>query len=630
MAIKLFELGFVLKAIDGGMTGALTKAAAQIEAINGAVKNSQPMREAAANLGMIGGASIAAGAAVAYGLKSMVDAAADVDHTMHYLSTNLDAGIAGTREYAQAQQFAEQMSVKFNYAQSDIIDNLYRSKSFLGDWNTALAVTQASLAVAKGSMGDAATVGQQLATVFNDFGDKTKAVNPQISHFADMMAYISRNGAFHDVNELNAALGMSIGAAKAAGMSYADTLATLNAFQAVGIANPGEALEESLQAFARGKLQKDLGVALATTAAGGLDVIGTFVNLRKEMGAGTITVQKFQEAAAALGIRGERALTAPIDQMVAMQKALTNPAQVNGAALQGALTMLQSFDEQMGILGKKWDAFKESGGQQLLNPLISLAHGFGAILTAMTGFAKAHPMITKFVVTFAAIGATLAIVVGGLVAMAGGLLAAASFIPAGGMILATIAAISATVAAGIAIWVTWGEKIGAFFKGLLQWFHGSFWREQGLSLIKQIGLGMLDAIPGLGTIVRGIAGLISDHFPHSPAKLGPLRDLNRVRIVETIAESMRPAPMLAAIRRVALVTAVAAPMMIGAGMPAMAAGAGAARGVVINYAPQITVNGGGDAAATRRELRKALEADRDNLLKIIDAAMAKRARTEFD
>jgi hypothetical protein len=56
------------------------------------------------------------------------------------------------------------MSVKFNYAQKDIIDNLYRSQSLLGDWNAAMQVTQTSLAVAKGSMGDAAMVGGVLGT----------------------------------------------------------------------------------------------------------------------------------------------------------------------------------------------------------------------------------------------------------------------------------------------------------------------------------------------------------------------------------------------------------------------------------------------------------------------------------
>jgi hypothetical protein len=107
------------------------------------------------------------------------------------------------------------------------------------------------------------------------------------------MAYISRHGAFHDVNELNSALGMCVGAAKASGMSIEDTLATLNAFKAVGV-DAGTALEESLQAFARGKMQKDLGVALATFKNGSLDVIGTFVNLRKELGSARSAFSNFK------------------------------------------------------------------------------------------------------------------------------------------------------------------------------------------------------------------------------------------------------------------------------------------------------------------------------------------------
>jgi hypothetical protein len=149
------------------------------------------------------------------------------------------------------------------------------------------------------------------------------------------------------------------------------------------------------------------------------------VNLRKEVGTGAITLQKFQEASSALGIRGERALTINVDDLVRNQKALYDPSLVNGAAMQGALTMLDSFNEKMGILGKKWEAFKEAGGKQLLGPLMAVAHGFRTVLSAVAGFAKAHPMLTKFVVTFAAIGAALLIVVGGAIALVGGLMAAA-------------------------------------------------------------------------------------------------------------------------------------------------------------------------------------------------------------
>lgn len=40
-----------------------------------------------------------------------------------------------------------------------------------------------------------------------------------------------------------------------------------------------------------------------------------------------------------------------------------------------------------------------------------------------------------------------------------------------------------------------------------------------------------------------VAQVIRDHLPHSPAKMGLLKDLNKVEIVETIASTIRPLPL---------------------------------------------------------------------------------------
>lgn len=37
---------------------------------------------------------------------------------------------------------------------------------------------------------------------------------------------------------------------------------------------------------------------------------------------------------------------------------------------------------------------------------------------------------------------------------------------------------------------------------------------------------------------------IRDYLPFSPAKTGPLRDIHRIRLMETIAMSIKPAPLL--------------------------------------------------------------------------------------
>jgi len=230
-----------------------------------------------------------------------------------------------------------------------------------------------------------------------------------------------------------------------------------------------------------------MGVALATFKNGTLDVIGTLINLRKEVGSGVISLDQFQRATKALGIRGERALTVDADALQKMRDTLASPV-VNGAALQGATTMLQSFNEQLGILGQKWDVFKEKGGTQLLQPFITLAHGLGAAISAMSSFAQAHPQLTKFLVLTSAIAAGLLIVVDGVVAVIGGLVAlgAAIGIPAGviaviGLIIAAIAALSAAI-------ITWGRGIESFFTMMIP---EAF--EWGVNLLKTFAKGIARA-----------------------------------------------------------------------------------------------------------------------------------------
>jgi hypothetical protein len=83
MAIKLFELGFILKAIDGGLVGGLSKVS---KTDRGAQRCGQTNRSAArgagANLAFMDAGIAAAGAAIALPLKSAVEAAASVDQAM--------------------------------------------------------------------------------------------------------------------------------------------------------------------------------------------------------------------------------------------------------------------------------------------------------------------------------------------------------------------------------------------------------------------------------------------------------------------------------------------------------------------------------------------------------------------
>ena len=279
-------------------------------------------------------------------------------------------------------------------------------------------------------MGDAATVGQSLSIMFNDWPGKVGHAAEQAQHLADLLAHTSRHGAFNSVNDLTAALSIAAGSIKAAGMSAEDAMALAQAYSRVGMVNTeaGSAIIETLSAFSKGKLQKTLGVALATTKSGALDVIGTMVNLRREMGSGVITAQQFQRASAALGIRGERALAVDVNQLVDFRRQLYDPSVIIGAAAAGATKMMGAFSEQIGAVGKRWNILSEALGQNLLGPIQTVGAAMGYVLDKVTAFVNYAPGFAKWAVIGAAVGSAILVIGGGLLVATGAMFAAYSFL----------------------------------------------------------------------------------------------------------------------------------------------------------------------------------------------------------
>jgi len=121
----------------------------------------------------------------------------------------------------------------------------------------------------------------------------------------------------------------------------------------------------------------------------------------------------------------------------------------------------------------------------------------------------------------------------------------------------------------------WGEIKGAFNEGfvngivkVIETFSPLAWIAKGLNAVSEwlFGFSLFDAGSNIvNTIVEGITsmaskpveamksivGKVRNLLPFSPAKEGPLRDLHRVKLVETVAEAVRPAPLVNAMRGVA-------------------------------------------------------------------------------
>lgn len=91
--------------------------------------------------------------------------------------------------------------------------------------------------------------------------------------------------------------------------------------------------------------------------------------------------------------------------------------------------------------------------------------------------------------------------------------------------------------------------------------------NQGASLMDTMAAGIRARASVAVAEIAKVAQMMRDHLPSSPAKVGPLSDIHRLKFGETIAESIRPQPMVKAMRAAALATmgaaAITAPAVAG-------------------------------------------------------------------
>jgi TP901 family phage tail tape measure protein len=156
--------------------------------------------------------------------------------------------------------------------------------------------------------------------------------------------------------------------------------------------------------------------------------------------------------------------------------------------------------------------------------------------------------------------------------------------------------------------------IKAFFAGLPKLVSGLYaqFKAAGVNIAKSIWEGIK---AGANYPVEAISNLtkkMREYLPFSPAKRGAFMDLHKVKIVETIAGSMRPAPLVKAMGN----TTKAA---LGAGKSGGASGGG----ITLNFNP--VFNG----ISNPDEIKKMLKAFVPELLKEIESKMSRKATLSF-
>lgn len=178
--------------------------------------------------------------------------------------------------------------------------------------------------------------------------------------------------------------------------------------------------------------------------------------------------------------------------------------------------------------------------------------------------------------------------------------------------------------------IKYWDKIVAFFKGL-----GKTLYEAGKNIISSIFKGIMSFIHKPVDAIKGMVQKIRNLLPFSPAKEGALRDIHRIRLVETITESIKPRPLINAMRATTAAAMVAA--NAGLAVPGSAnlqqniinKRSGGAT-IVLHYSPNVTIQGGAGGAETKDNFMKMLNAHKAELMKLLAEEIRKQDRLKHN
>lgn len=171
---------------------------------------------------------------------------------------------------------------------------------------------------------------------------------------------------------------------------------------------------------------------------------------------------------------------------------------------------------------------------------------------------------------------------------------------------------------------------------------GASFHSHGVALMTTLASGIRAGAASAVAAVQGVAQQMRDHLPHSPAKIGPLSDLDKIRFSETLAGAIRPGPAVAAARSVAsgMRAAVAGPVTAGlmlsptpvsAGLPTGGAGGGSTGApvtVTVQYSPSVSIAAGTPPQQTA-SFEQQLRAHADVLARMVDEQVRRAARKDF-
>ena len=164
--------------------------------------------------------------------------------------------------------------------------------------------------------------------------------------------------------------------------------------------------------------------------------------------------------------------------------------------------------------------------------------------------------------------------------------------------------------------VKFGKAIAGIIVKIVELITKVF--EFGKKIGDMLAGGILSKIGKTKEAIGKHAQIIRDHLPHSPAKTGPLKDLNKVKIVETIASTIKPFPLMAAMSK--------SLGFVSSGLKGNVRGVKNANSTfTITYSPTITIPSG----ASKDDFSNLLKQHKDEVVAIIKRELERKERLAY-
>lgn len=434
------------------------------------MKTAQVMAQHGQAMSSVGIGLAAAGVAAASFFKTAVDASIEYGRQAAYTKTQTDKVKVSIEQLKDiGREVGASIPTDFDHIQTSLYDifssidvNLPQAKRLLKEFAYESVAGQESLQEAgKGTIG-----------IMNAF----KIPIEKVRTVSDTMFQLVRKGV-GTYQQFNRTIGRAVPSAVRAGQSFQD-LAGMMAFltrnglsAAMASASAGRALDAFSNPKVVGRLEK-MGIAVRNAKGEFLPISGVVAALGKKLekltgperaaalqdlfkgAGGTIQARRFYDIA----VKNYDKLIQYTDYM----------KKSKGALSEAYDTMFHQPQSQAILLSNNMKILKTIVGDALLPAWLKLTT---AIITAVKWFNNLSPHTKNLITKLAALGATLAIVIGGLLTVAGILtMFAAGWIMAGGTILGLVTAvgiaIGVIIALGVAIFlvVKYHKQIWAFMK----------------------------------------------------------------------------------------------------------------------------------------------------------------------